>query len=216
MINVDPWPRNDTSPLSKILFPFTTRNIHYSSVSVSREGKEKDVLLVWESIHSRKYRATLLISIYFGSYGSLWGKIRAGLWLSLSYLMKTHGRCLWERAISCWLREFGRVPVNFRTCNSDALCILSTEFSMYVSRYLSRSPQISPTFRQKFLSSSYEERPFHTSYLVGMEIRIFCLARLLFAPLCIIRRRTCDFVPSFFASYYYAMFPLRKRKGDIQ
>lgn len=111
--------------------------------------------------------------------------------------MKTHGRCLWERAISCWLREFGRVPVNFRTCNSDALCILSTEFSMYVSRYLSRSPQISPTFRQKFLSSSYEERPFHTSYLVGMEIRIFCLARLLFAPLCIIRRRTCDFVPFF-------------------
>lgn len=110
--------------------------------------------------------------------------------------MKTHGRCLWERAISCWLREFGRVSCKFShlQLRRTALCILFTKFSMYVSRYLSRSPQISPTFRQKLLSSSYEERPFHTSYLVGMEIRIFCLARLLFAPVCIIRRRTCDFV----------------------
>lgn len=117
--------------------------------------------------------------------------------------MKTHGRCLWERAISCWLREFGRVSCKFShlQLRRTALCILFTKFSMYVSRYLSRSPQISPTFRQKLLSSSYEERPFHTSYLVGMEIRIFCLARLLFAPVCIIRRRTCDFVLFFFASY---------------
>lgn len=131
--------------------------------------------------------------------------------------MKTHGRCLWERAISCWLREFGRVSCKFshlqlRRTYASFLPNFQCTFRD-ISLVVRKSPQRS---QQKFLSSSYEERPFHTSYLVGMEIHIFCLTRFLFASVCIIQRRTCDFVLFSFASYYYAMFPRGKRKGNIQ